>query len=166
MARIFRIWEQGHPIQALGPAADAAGRTGAYFSLLNAHKAFLLCSVTQGNAAPVTFTPLQATSAAGANSKALTSACAIVANLAVATSDTLALATAATSYTTDAGLNTKLVIFEIVPEESMDINNTTVGPFTYVGVQTSPSNAANITSALLILAPLRYALQTALAANA
>jgi hypothetical protein len=45
MAYPFRLWENGKVVQALAPAADAAGRTSAYFSLKNAHKAYIVASV-------------------------------------------------------------------------------------------------------------------------
>ena len=40
-------------VNLLAPAADAAGRTGAYVSLKNAIKAFIVVHLTQGNAATV-----------------------------------------------------------------------------------------------------------------
>jgi hypothetical protein len=149
--RHFRLWKQGHPVQLLAPAADAAGRTSNYFSLRNAHKAFILCEVTQGNAAQVTFTPLQAQDVSGTGSKAIGNA-PIVSDLDTGTSDTLNEITAAANYQTDVALKNKLVIFEIDPAEVLDINN----GFETIAIQTSASNAANITAAQLILLPIRY----------
>ena len=105
MAKNFRLWEQAHVISLLKPAADAAGRTSAYVSVANAHKAYILAYITQGNAATILLTPLQATSAAGAGSKALTAVAPIAVDLDTDTvpSDILSLATAAANYTTDAG---------------------------------------------------------------
>ena len=163
MARQFRLWEQGHVVNMLAPAADAAGRTSPYYSMFNAHKAYLVCMVNQGNAAQVTFTPLQAQDDVGTNSKALTSNAPIVANLNTSASDVLAVATAAANYQTDAGTNDKIVIFEIEPQEVMDINSLTLNAnsepqgFNHIAIQTSASNAANITSVLLVQIPLRYA---------
>lgn len=165
MARQFRLWEQGHVVSLLAPAADSAGRTSSYVSLLNAHKAYIVCMVDQGNAAQVTFTPLQAQDTSGTNSKDLTANAPIVANLNTASSDTLAVAAAATSYQTDAGTNNKIVIFEIEPQEVMDVNSLTENansipqPFNHIAIQTSASNASNITAALLVQIPLRYAQQ-------
>lgn len=155
MARQFRLWESGHVVSLLPAAADAAGRISSYVSLLNAHKAYLVCHVNQGNAAPVTFTPMQAQDDVGTGAKAIGLA-PIVANLDTASSDTLAVVAAAANYKTDAGLKDKLVIFEIEPQEVMDVNNTS-GVFGHVAIETSASNAANITSATLIQMPLRYA---------
>jgi hypothetical protein len=67
--------------------------------------------------------------------------------------DLLTFPTAASSYTTDAAVKTKLVMFEIDPIESMDIN----AGFNHIAVQTGASNAANVTSALLEITPLRFA---------
>lgn len=156
MARNFRLWENGQLVSLLAPAADAGGRTSGYVTVENAHKAYIVCLVNQGNAAQVTFTPLQATNSSGANSKAV-GAAPIVVDANTGSSDVLAVQAAAASFQTDAGTNNKIVIFEIDPIESMDLNNTTVGPFQHIAVQTSASNAANITSALLILMPIRFA---------
>ncbi len=163
MARNFRLWENAQVISLLNPAADAAGRTSQYVSLANAHKAFIVATITQGNAAQVTLTPLQAQDTSGTNSKALTAAAAIVYNANVSATDLLTIAAAAASYQTDAGTNNKVVIFEIDPIESMDLNSGTLNassvpqPFNHLAIQTSASNVANITSALLILTPLRNA---------
>jgi hypothetical protein len=161
IGRAFRLWEQGHPVLALAPAADAAGRTSSYFSLRNAHKAFVCFLLTQGNAAPVTITVLQATDNLGTGSKALSAAAPIVADLDTVTSDSLVVQSSAVNFQTDAGVKNKLVIFEIDPAESMDVNN----GFDHIAVQTSASNAANITSALIELLPLRFQQQVPPAAT-
>lgn len=156
MARQFRLWENAEVVNLLKPAADAAGRTSVYVSLKNGHKAFILCQVNQGNAATVALTPLQASDNAGTGSKAI-GATAIATNLDTDTApaDQFTMQTAAASFTTDAGLKNKLVIFEIEPQECLDVNNAT--PFNHIAIQTGASNAANITAAVLIVTPLRYA---------
>ncbi|MGH6967568.1 MAG: hypothetical protein ACREEN_00490 [Stellaceae bacterium] len=153
MGRQFRLWSQGHPLVMLPPAADAAGRISSYYSLAGCHKAFILCLVDQGNATTVEFTPLQATDTSGSNSKALSSSAPIVADQDTAASDILALQTAAANFTTSATLKSKLVIFEIDPLEVMDVNEAT--PFSAIAIETGASNAANVTSALLLKMPLR-----------
>jgi hypothetical protein len=70
--------------------------------------------MTQGNAATVLLSPLQASAVAGTGSKAGPT-CRIWANLDTATNDTLARATDAATYTTDAGVKLKIVVFEIDP---------------------------------------------------
>jgi hypothetical protein len=159
MARQFRLWENAIVTNLLPPSADAAGRVSSYVSLRDALKAYIVCEVNQGNAAQVTFTPLQATNSSGSNSKAI-GAAPITLNDDTSTatgSDQNVAQTAAASFQTDTTLKNKLVIFEIDPAEVMDINNTSVGAFQHIAIQTSASNAANITSALLVVTPLRNA---------
>jgi len=55
--------------------------------------------------------------------------------------------TAAATFQTSAGMTDKIVIFEITPEMCMDL----VNGFHTIAVQTSASNAANITEAELFL---------------
>lgn len=164
MAHNFRLWEQGQIINLLKPAADAAGRTSTYVSLKNAHKAYIIVTINQGNAATVALTPLQAQDKSGTNSKGLTAVAPIAVNLDADTtpSDVMTLVAAATSYTTDAGTKTKVICFEVDPVESMDVNSTTNNAsgvpqaFDHLAIQTGASNSANITSAILVLTPLRY----------
>ena len=146
MARQFSLVAQFPAIDLLAPAADAAGRTSSYRSLKNALKAYVVVKVTQGNAATVLLSLLQASAVAGTGSKAIT-ATSIWSNLNTATNDTLTSRTAAATYTTDAGTNNKIVIFEIVPEQCMDIAN----GFRSIAVSTGASNAANITEATLFI---------------
>lgn len=160
MARQFRLWEAAQIVDLLPPAADAGGRTSSYVSLAAGHKAFIVCKVNQGNAAQVTFTPLQATDNLGTNSKGLTSAAPIASDENTVASDALVPQTAATSYQTAVTTNKKIVIFEIEPQEVMDINNITLGAFQHLAIETSASNAANITEATLFVMPLRYQQQT------
>lgn len=154
MARNFRLWENASVVSLLAPAADSGGRTSAYVSLANGHKAFIVCYVTQGNAATIALTPLQASAVGGTGSKAI-SAAPIATNLDTDTtpSDQFTIQAAAASFTTDAGVKNKIVIFEIDPIESMDMAN----KFNHIAIQTGASNAANITSALLVITPLRFA---------
>jgi hypothetical protein len=93
---------------------------------------------------PVTFTFLQATSVSGAGSKPI-NAVPIWLNDATASSDALVVQNAAAAFTTDIAVAEKIIVFEILPEAAMDITN----GFTAIAVQTSASNAANITDATL-----------------
>ena len=139
------------PIVLLPNAADAAGRASlTYVNLRNALKAWVICEVNQGNAATVQLTPLQATAVAGTGSKAIAAQAGIWLNndTSLATgSDKLVAQTAAANFTTDATLKDKLVIFEIVPEEVLDL----VNGFHWLGVSTGASNVANITSAAIVI---------------
>ena len=66
-------------------------------------------------------------------------------NDATAASDALVAQAFGTSFTTDATLADKIVLFEIIPEDALDM----VNGFNHITVSTSASNAANITSATL-----------------
>ena len=67
----------------------------------------------------------------------------------MAASSAMVRDTDALSYTTDAGIKHKCVVFEIDAGSQMDI----AGGFAYVGVSTGASSASNITSALLLIQP-------------
>src|SRR5512139_3479568 len=135
------------PLIVLGPAADAAGRTSTYVSLKNCVKAEIWVVVTQGNAATILLSPLQASAVAGTGSKAI-SAARIWTKLDEAATD-FTKQTEAATYTTDAALKNKIVVFEIDPAKCLDV----AGGFDCIGVSTGASNAANITSALVVLYP-------------
>jgi len=142
MSKQFQFSYQCPPIGLLPPAADAAGRTSPYKSLRNCSgKVAIVCRVNQGNAAQVTFTPLQATSSGGAGSKAIP-AVPIFFNINTTLSDTLVAQASAASFQTDVGLTDKFVVFEFDPAE-LDMAN----GFNHIAIQTSASNAANITDA-------------------
>jgi hypothetical protein len=134
LAQAFKIVE-GMPL-----ATDAAGRTSDWISCKNAHKVFAVASITQGNAATILLSPLQATAVAGTGSKVFANAVSIWANLDTATSDALVKATDAVNYTTDAAVKNKIVVFEIDPAK-MD----TAGGFDCLAVSTGASNVANLT---------------------
>jgi hypothetical protein len=142
MARQFSLCEYMPPVELLPIAADAGGRTGTYVFVGLADKLWIVCNVNQGNAATVEFTPLQATSSGGAGSKAI-SATQIWTDLNEAGGDQFTKQTNAANYTTDAGLHSKRVVFEISPQDCMDM----AGGFNFITVQTGASNAANITGA-------------------
>jgi len=130
----------------LPPAADAAGRTSAYRDLANALKAWVVVHVNQGNAAQVTLSILQGQDVSGTGSKAV-GVMPIWLTAATATSDALGVQTAAATFQTSAGTTDKIVVFEITPEMCMDL----VNGFHTIAVQTSASNAANITEAELFI---------------
>lgn len=145
------LLEQGNVVNLLGPAADAAGRTGAYVSLKHAHKASIVFKVTQGNAATILITPLQASAVAGTGSKALSADVPIYVNLDTAAGNDWVRVADGKNYTTDAAVKIKQVRFDINPD-ALDVAN----GFDCIGVSTGASNAANITSADAVLGPLRY----------
>src|SRR5271156_6798119 len=122
MARQFLPPYQIPPVCLLPPAADAAGRTGAFRDLANALKAYIVVHVNQGNAAPVTLSVLQGQDVLGTGSKAV-GLMPIWLTAATAASDALAVQTAAASFATSAALADKIVVFEITPEQCLDMVN-------------------------------------------
>jgi len=146
MARQISMPYQFPPVALLPPAADAAGRTSAYRDLANALKAWVVVHVNQGNAAQVTLSILQGQDVSGTGSKAVgVMPTWLVA--ATATADGLVVPTPGATFQTSATVADKLVIFEITPEMCMDL----VNGFHTIAVQTSASNAANITEAELFI---------------
>lgn len=152
---MLTLVEKAKIVEALAPAADAAGRTGDYVSLKNAGICNVVVHITQGNAATIALTIEQATVVAGTDSKVITNVVPIWADLDTAASDALVRATDAVNYTTDAGLKNKIVIFQINPR-SLDVAN----GFDCITVKTGASNVANITQAMYIMTDLRYAQAT------
>lgn len=142
MARQFSFGAQVPKVELLNPAADAAGRTSRYISLKNAMKVSIEVHLTQGNAATVLLSVLQATNVAGAGSKAI-AAVPIFSNLDTSISDAETARTAGATYTTDAATKNKTVRFEFVPEAALDMAN----GFVCIAISTGASNAANITQA-------------------
>lgn len=141
-------------VEAMPCATDAAGRTGDYISLKNTKMAWVIVDITQGNAATIALTIEQASAVAGTGSKAITLTVPIWANLDTAATDTLVRRTDAVSYTTDAGLKNKQVVFQIDPA-TLDLAN----GFDCITVKTGASNVANLTHANYIL-ETRYAQAT------
>lgn len=152
MSSSFTLPQAGKLVAALKPAADAAGRAGAWVNLKNAHKAYILFHVDQGNAATIALTINQAQDVSGTGSKAITGNVRIWANADVSASDTLTRQTDATSFTTDAGVKQKQVVIEIDPATLDEANG-----FSCIQVVTGASNVANITEAQYLLMPLRFA---------
>lgn len=133
-------------ISLLANAADAAGRTSTnYASLKSAVKVTVIARVNQGNAATVALSLLQATAVAGTGSKAGPTA-SIWTNQDAQTADAFTKQTDAASFTTSAAVKDKIVVFEFVPA-AMD----TANGFDCIGISTGASNAANITSAMVII---------------
>jgi hypothetical protein len=147
MARQFSLPYQIPPVSLLAPAADAAGRTSSYRSLKNALKAYVVAEVNQGNAATVLLTLLQAKDVSGTGSKALTGVVPIWLDNDTSVSDALVAQVAALNFTTDASLKNKIVVFEITPEQALDVAN----GFRSIAISTGASNAANITRAELFV---------------
>lgn len=139
------------PVMAFEPQTNGAGITGDYVKVSQCKMLNILVTIQQGNAATCALTVEQATTAAGAGSKAITKVVPIWSNLDTAASDTLVARTDAVSYTTDAGVKNKLVIFQIDPA-TLDIAN----GFGWITIKAATSNAANIVGAIYLFDGLTY----------
>jgi hypothetical protein len=151
MAYAFTLPQACKIVEGMPLATDAAGRTSDYVSLKNYHKAYIVCHITQGNAATILLSPLQASAVAPTGSKVLANAVPIWSNLDTAASDTLVKQTDAVNYTTDAGVKNKYVIFEI-DAAKLDV----AGGFDCIAMSTGASNVANLTEMTFYLMPARY----------
>ncbi len=151
MTAFFDLIEEAHVTQLATPATDAAGRTSAYVNMGLAQRVYLIAELAQGNAATVLLSVLQATSSAGAGVKALVNTAPIWANLDTTVDAFTRVSPDAVTYTTDAALKNKIVVFE-VDADDLDIAN----GFKFVALSTGASNAANLTSILAIATNLRY----------
>lgn len=140
--RQFSMVAELPPVSLLVPAADAAGRASSYRSLKNADKAYVVFHINQGNAATVLLSVLQGKDVSGTGSKAI-AASPIWLNNDTSLSDAFVAQTPGATFTTDATLKDKIVIFEIEPEAALDVAN----GFRSIAGSTGASNAANITEA-------------------
>ena len=134
----------------LYPAADAGGRTSSYYSLKDTVRAWIDVYVTQGNAATVLLSPMQALAVAGTSPIACR-ATRIWRKL-TATTVQWTPETEATTYTTDAGVANKIIRFEIDINKTLTPEHAT-GVYDCVAISTGASNAANITAATLYWIP-------------
>ena len=132
-------------------ATDAAGRSSDIISMKNVGKATLIVTLTQGNAATVALTLMQAQDVAGTGAKALANTVPIWSNLSTAASDTLVRRTDGVAYTTDAGVANKTVVFE-VDATQLDVNN----GFDCLYLTTGASNVGNLTGGIALLHGLRF----------
>jgi hypothetical protein len=139
-----------HVVDVMTPAADAAGRNSDAVSLKNFSLAIVEASINQGNAATIALTLQQCTAVDGTGAKALTVNVPIFASQDVggASGDVLTRQTDGVAFTTSAALTRKTVRFVIDPA-TLDL----AGGFDAIRIVTGASNAANITSARVILTP-------------
>lgn len=138
-------------VTGLAPTAGGSAATGDYISLKNAHRVWIVFSVKQGEATVPVLSVMKATAVAGTGATAMTEAALIFSTLDCATSDVLVERTAAASYSLDAALKDKLVVFEIDPAA--------IGAYDCIAAKVAASNAANITSALYVVES-RYGTKT------
>lgn len=153
---IISLLSETKPVEGLTPATDAAGRSGKIISMKNTAKAYVVFHITQGNAATIALTLMQAQDVSGTAAKVLANPVPIYTDLATGASDLLVRQADGVAYTTDAGLASKYVIFE-VDATQMDVNN----GFDCLYATTGASNVANITEMTYWLAGQRFQSQQA-----
>lgn len=136
------------PFSLLAPAADAAGRTSTYKSLKGAVKAWIVVHINQGAANTILLSPMQALAVAGTTPIACRASRIWYKSTAAATDFTRA--TDATTYTTSADVDAKVIVFEIDPNQSLTPESAS-GVYDCVAISTGASAAANITSAMLLV---------------
>lgn len=139
--------------QIIPMGVGGAGKNGINISLKQVHRAFIYCFIEQGaDATQTTWTLAQSTgnagSAAGTGEKALSANVNIWYNENCALNQVVAQAAAAKSYQTDINQSrTKVVVFEIIPEQCMDLAN----DFDCIVINSTDPAAANIAFAFAVL---------------
>lgn len=131
-------------IEAITPQVGAA-ITGDYVSLKNAHRAWIVVHIAQGNAAQVAITVEQASAVAGTGTTPITNVVPIWANEDCAASDKLVKQTSAVAFTTSVAVKHKMVVFQIDPA------SLSLADGDCITVKTAASHADNLTSAMYYL---------------
>ncbi len=135
-------------VQAINPKTNAGGATGTYISLKNVIKCLVVVHCTDATTDTTAITLEQSTAVAGSGHTAITQVVPIWSNLDCSTSNTLTSRTAAVSYTTNASVKNKIVVFQVDPiklDAGYDVVNVVVGG----------SSASNSISAVYLL-EMRY----------
>lgn len=149
----FCLPESLKPTVLLSNRVGAGDVTSTYASLKNAQKAWLVINFTEGQADTVDFIPMKATAVAPTNATAITHDMRIWSDLATAVNDRLVERTAHPHYTTENGVASKLIIFEIDPEELGELAGT--GPYDCIGCRCNAPNALDYVCVTLWVLP-RY----------
>ena len=129
------------PVLAIAPATQAGGSTGKWLSMKNILKVLVEVVIIQGAADTCAITIEQATAVAGTNNTVITEPVPIYSNLDCDTSDVLVKRTNAVNYTTDAGTESKIVVFEIAADK-LDVNT-----YDCINVNLGSSSGSNIAAA-------------------
>ena len=142
----MKFVEGAKEVNALSPQAGGAV-TGAYISLKNVIKAWVVVTIYQDTTDVAAITIEQATAVAATGTKAIANVVPIWANEDTATTDTMVRQTDAVAFSTSAAADvTKKVIFQIDPA-TLD----TANDFDCITVKTAASDVTNLTEAHYIL---------------
>jgi len=130
MTHPFTLPEQLKIVDATaGPVTTNGGVTSDYVRLGDAHKAFIVCQLTQAVGHATSIAVRKATAAAGTGVVAITVSQPIWANEDTAASDALVAKAAAVSYAVTNDIKKKIVVFQIDPAslgDTFDYLNFTV----------------------------------------
>lgn len=130
-------------VRGLAPTAGGSSATGDYISMKYAHRIWVVFMTKQANAATAALSISKGKDVSGTDATAMTEVAKIYSTLDCATSDVLVKRTDAASYTLDAALKEKLVVFEINPSA--------LGAYDTIAAVVGTSDATNITSVLYLV---------------
>lgn len=150
MSKQFTFSYQCPPIGLIPPQTNAGTVTSPYKSLRNCSgKVAIVCHINQANAAPVTLTVLCAENESGTGSVAIPAVAMVGVNDNTTTGDTLTQVGPNNTYTTDATIADKIVVFEFDPAEILTEGYSSGAPvlFNHIALEVSASNVANIVEA-------------------
>lgn len=149
MASTLTFPEEFSIVEGFCPATDNAGRTGDYVSMKNAHCAFFVFHIEQGNAATILLSLSEATSVLPGGAQAVTALFPIWSNQTCATTDLFVRGANAANFTTSAATLHKIVVFKF--EASLFSAG-----YDCIAPVTGASDVANLTSCQIYLQQ-RYA---------
>ena len=135
-------------VSAIAPQVNTGALTGDYISLKNVVRCTIVVHGLWATTDTSAITINQATAVAPSGATAITNVVPIWVNLDCDVDDTLSAATAAVSYTTNADAETKLIVFQVDPDQLDD-------GYDCININVGASNTSNIVSAEYIL-DLRY----------
>lgn len=149
---MFSIPENAVVITGTPPVTTNGGITCDNIWVKNFHKIYVVASLTQAVAHATGIDPVQSSALAGGDAKALSEVCRIWYVSDVEASDVPVLQDAAKTFNVDADVAKMMVIFEIIPEQHMDVNE----EFCVLGCTLDNSGqASNLANVLYIGVP-RY----------
>ena len=124
-----------------------SANTSDYINCAKAEMIYFACQLQNAGANATALSIYQATSSAGAGAKVIANAVAIFYNEDTEASSDLTQATAAVSYTVDADVKDKLVIFQLDPA-ALDLDN----DFAFAAIHsTASSTATNFISVVAVV---------------
>lgn len=148
---------QNHKVVQLAqPKTTNGGFTSDWLDLKDAHRAIIICEVTQAVGHATAFTLNRATATTPAGNTTLGNNVKIWANEDVATSDTLVAQADAKAHTVDAEITNKTIVFEIDPSTLGDNGASPPVDYKAVAVVVSDSSQATNFASITAIIETRY----------